>query len=135
MAQRYVLDTNIIAVAIHQNPFTISKIESTRKQNGILILCPVVLYEVSRGLYYRDARKQLAFWEKYKRAFRYLDFEPEDWDEAAKEWANHRQQGKPIADADLLIGVYARRREAILVTDNTKDFALLNIPTENWRRP
>lgn len=45
-----------------------------------------------------------------------------------------RRIGKPINDEfDLLIGVTAIENQLILVTDNTKDFKLLNgIQIENW---
>lgn len=45
-----------------------------------------------------------------------------------------RKIGKPINDEfDLLIGVTAIENQLILVTDNTKDFKLLNgIQMENW---
>ncbi|WKL48474.1 PIN domain-containing protein [Flavobacterium pectinovorum] len=45
-----------------------------------------------------------------------------------------RKIGKPMHDEfDLLIGVTAIENQLILVTDNTKDFKLLNgIQMENW---
>lgn len=45
-----------------------------------------------------------------------------------------RKTGKPINDEfDLLIGVTAIENQLILVTDNTKDFKLLDgIQMENW---
>lgn len=45
-----------------------------------------------------------------------------------------RKTGKPINDGfDLLIGVTAIENQLILVTDNTKDFKLLDgIQMENW---
>ncbi|MDP5200510.1 PIN domain-containing protein [Flavobacterium sp. DG2-3] len=45
-----------------------------------------------------------------------------------------RKIGKPMNDEfDLLIGVTAIENQLILVTDNTKDFKLLNgIQMENW---
>jgi tRNA(fMet)-specific endonuclease VapC len=52
----------------------------------------------------------------------------------AREKVRLRKIGKPINDEfDLLIGVTAIQNELILVTDNEKDFTLLNgIRTENW---
>lgn len=45
-----------------------------------------------------------------------------------------RKIGKPMHDEfDLLIGVTAIENQLILITDNTKDFKLLNgIQMENW---
>jgi Formyl transferase len=65
-------------------------------------------------------------WENYSR---------EDWALAAGLWATRRQDGFPIVDADLLIAVFSRNRNAILVTDNEKDFAGLGVPIVNWTVP
>ncbi|MDA6069590.1 PIN domain-containing protein [Flavobacterium sp. AC] len=52
----------------------------------------------------------------------------------ATEKVRLRKIGKPINDEfDLLIGVTAIENQLILVTDNSKDFKLLNgIQMENW---
>ena len=52
----------------------------------------------------------------------------------AKEKVRLRKLGKPVNDEfDLLIGVTAVQNKLILVTDNVKDFELLEgIKIENW---
>ncbi len=95
-------------------------------------MCPVVFYEVSRGLLHRDAGRKLGFFQDYTANFVWDDFTRADWQRAAHLWANLRQQGRPIADADLLIGAYATRRQAVVVTANQKHFTPLGIQTENW---
>jgi tRNA(fMet)-specific endonuclease VapC len=52
----------------------------------------------------------------------------------AKEKVRLRKMGKPINDQfDLLIGVTAVENNLILVTDNVKDFELIDgIQIENW---
>jgi predicted nucleic acid-binding protein len=41
----------------------------------------------------------------------------------------------PVSDADLLIAVFARIRNAILVTNNEKDVVGLGVVIENWTEP
>ena len=132
---RYVLDTSILSYVLRQDNQVVSQLLDSFAQGADVYLCPFVYYEAWRGLFHRNARQQARFLEIYTQALIYEDFGQADWQEAAETWAVLRGRGQQIHDADLLIGVYARRREAILVTDNTKDFALLNLPTENWRRP
>ena len=81
----------------------------------------------------RDAGKQLDFFLKYTSSFTWQEFTQDDWQSAAQLWANLRFEGHHAGDADLLIGTYAMRRNATLVTDNEKHFAPLKIKVENWR--
>lgn len=64
--------------------------------------------------------------------FVWQDYTLVDWSLAATLWAQRRTQGIPIGDADLLIGVFAINRDAILITDNEKDFIELGVVVENW---
>lgn len=56
--------------------------------------------------------------------FEYDELSRDDWDEAAELWAQLRRRGRQVTDADLLIGVYAERRSAIVVTSNVRDLCL-----------
>ncbi len=98
------------------------------------LMCPVVYYQVYRGLLHRDSKKQLSFFLSYITTYTWSEFNSGDWDRAAQLWAELRRQGEQTEDADLLIGVYALQRSAIVVTDNEKDFIRLGVAIENWRR-
>lgn len=67
-------------------------------------------------------------------SFEWQDYRRDDWALAAELWAQRRALGRPIADADLLIAVFARNRDAVLVTDNEKDFVDLGVKVENWMK-
>ena len=67
--------------------------------------------------------------------------EPDDtlpswWDEFDKFLAENRVSfvhlERELGDADRLIGVFARNRNAVLVTDNDRDFVHLGVSLENW---
>jgi len=96
--------------------------------------CPIVWYEARRGLLANDSKGQMQRliilfgefdWEDYSRA---------DWELAAQLWAQRKVSGRPIHDADLLIAVFAMNRNAVLVTDNEKDFDGLGVTVENWKQ-
>lgn len=131
----FVLDTNILSGILRQEIAVLQELEKNRLRGNQFGLCPFVYYETLRGLTHKNARRQMTLFKELVTYFEYEDFEQGDWQEAAETWAFLRGRGQQIHDADLLIGIYTRRRHATLITDNTKDFALLNIPTENWRRP
>jgi predicted nucleic acid-binding protein len=65
--------------------------------------------------------------------FLWQDFTRDDWALAADLWTARRAQGIPVNDADLLIAVFARNRNAILISDNEKDFVSLDVPIQNWK--
>lgn len=134
MAVRYVLDTNIFAPILRHEVQLGQRVSEALAAQHEFLLCPIVFYEVCRGLIDRKARKQLDFFLSYTATFTWDDFNRADWDQAAELWADLRRQGWQISDADLLIGVYALQRQATIITANEKDFEILNVDLENWRR-
>jgi predicted nucleic acid-binding protein len=80
----------------------------------------------------KNAQVQMQRFEALFELFVWQDYVAADWSLAATLWTQRCAQGKPISDADLLIGVFARNRSAILVTNNEKDFVGLGVTVENW---
>jgi tRNA(fMet)-specific endonuclease VapC len=128
----YVLDTNIISLILRRQPKPLTNFQTILTPNNIVIGCPVVWYELKRGLIAKDAKSQMQLFEALFETFIWQDFDQNDWLQAAALWAARRAQGLPVSDPDLLIGVFARNRNAILITDNEKDFVSLGVKTENW---
>jgi tRNA(fMet)-specific endonuclease VapC len=62
-----------------------------------------------------------------------LDFEPDDAAEAGQIRADLERRGTPIGPYDILIAAQARRRGALLVTANTREFRrVTGLRCENW---
>lgn len=118
----YLLDTNIISLLLRRDPVIERRLEEAFAANATIVLSPIAFYETKRGLLKRDAKKQMAFFERPSPKFVWRDLERQDWEEAARLWAEREKKGQPIEDADLMIAVQAKRLGAILVTDNEKDF-------------
>jgi len=138
MVDRYVLDTNIISAILRKEPGVIHHVSSALLANAEFLLCPVVFYEILRGLERRDAKKQRTYFLQFVETFTWDDFTKLDWQLAAQTYALALAQGESPSDADLLIGTFAAQRDATIITDNEKHFAplvtLLNLPIQNWRR-
>jgi predicted nucleic acid-binding protein len=130
----YVFDTNIMSWIIGLDESVIQRMNETVKPADSILLCPVVWYEVRRGLLAKDARNQINRADIIFSTFMWQDYTQNDWAVAAVLWTHRRQLGLPISDADLLIAVFARNRNAVLVTDNEKDFAQLGVTVENWKK-
>ena len=117
------------------DPIVITRFNAVLTPENLVIACPLVWYEIRRGLLRRDARRQMTRFEELFQTFIWQDYGIADWTLAATLWAARQARGLPIADADLLIGVFARIRAATLATNNEADFAALGIRIENWTKP
>ena len=131
----YVLDTNIISLLLRGDPVVTARFRSSLIPENLVIACPLVWYEIRRGLLKRDARRQTSHFEELFQTFIWQDYTIADWTLATELWAIRQTQGLPIADADLLIAVFARKRSAILATNNESDFQALGVRIENWTKP
>lgn len=132
--KRYVFDTNVVSLLLRRDKNIIETMKTKLQPSDEIIGCPVVWFEVKRGLLAKDAAGQLKRFEQLFATFHWQDFNQEDWELASQLWVKRRNIGKPIEDADLLIGTYAHNRNAILITDNEKDFVDLGFAIENWKR-
>lgn len=134
MDRRFVLDTNIISAVLRRDAVVRSRLVAETVNGAQLYLCPVVYFEVLRGLRHRDAHGQEA---RLKALARGLDWEElwrDDWERASDLWANAASRGRRCDDdADLLIAAYALNRSATVVTANRPHFESLGVPVENWR--
>jgi tRNA(fMet)-specific endonuclease VapC len=65
-----------------------------------------------------------------------LNFDEEDAREAGDIRADLKRRGTPIGPYDLLIAAQARRRDALLVTANVREFARVpGLRTKDWSAP
>jgi predicted nucleic acid-binding protein len=133
---RYLLDTNILSNATKAipSPALIDWLSDQIDDN--LFISPLTIAEIQRGILEKPAgknRKQLEEWfvgpEGPIALFtgRTLPFDQE----AALIWADLMSQGttsgRPRSALDMIIAATAMANNCIIVTDNEKDFAGLNI--------
>jgi tRNA(fMet)-specific endonuclease VapC len=134
--QRYILDTNIISALLKKNSAIATQMDSAVRSNAEFLLCPVVYFEIRRGLLHLSAPRQLRLFDELVSSFLHSEFELSDWREAAEIWADLRKKGIVVSDADILIGTFAKRRSAIVVTGNQRHFhALPSVQWINWLTP
>ncbi len=119
------LDTNVIIGAINGRTPAIRTRLAEQMSLGADIVIPVIaLYEMRYGCAKSDRREQS---ERLIEVFlasgiRVLAFEPEDADHAGDIRAILETKGTPIGPYDVLIAAQARRRGAVLVTTNRREF-------------
>lgn len=130
------LDTNIVIAAINGRVPNIRRRLMQVLADGTVVGIPaIVLYEMWYGIK-KSARPQDNAANLV--TFLALDvtpwpFEPEDGEEAGDIRAGLERAGTPIGPYDILIAAQARRRDALLVTGNTHEFArVAGLRTQDW---
>ncbi len=133
------LDTNAVIAAINRRaPRVRDRLEQTLVDGVAVGIPAIALYELWYGI-------KKSAWPRENAAalatFLTLDvtpwpFEPEDAEEAGDIRAALERAGAPIGPYDVLIAAQARRRGALLVTANAREFARVpGLKTEDWALP
>lgn len=130
---RYSLDTNAWSEVLQKNLSFVARFEDAASRAEI-VLCPVVFYEVRRGLLHAEKTRQLTAFEDLVARCTWLDLSREIWLEMTLLWADLKRRAISPEDADLAIGVHARHFSAIVVTHNVKHFEYLGVEIEDWLR-
>jgi tRNA(fMet)-specific endonuclease VapC len=119
------LDTNVVvAILAGRSPSVRGRFDEARLVGTPIVLSVIALFELQFGAA-NSARPESnshvlnAFLES---GVEILSFDREDATEAAAIRAHLRALGKPIGPYDILIAAQARRRGAVLVTSNTREF-------------
>jgi tRNA(fMet)-specific endonuclease VapC len=121
----FCLDTNIIIHALNRSrPEFATRISRELRDGRSLFVPSIVLYELHYG-FDKGGRRDvnLALLETLlARGFVRLPFDAEDAAEAGGIRAALEAKGAPIGPYDILIAAQARRRGAVLVTLNRREF-------------
>ena len=133
------LDTNVVIDLLKgpQSPVR-TKCEAALEAGFPVAVSTVVLFELWYGAW-KSSRQEgnaMKISELLASPIRVLDFQTEDADEAGKIRATLKRTGTPIGPYDVLIAAQARRRDALLVTANTREFARVpGLQLTDWTVP
>ena len=130
------LDTNAVISLLNDEASPLyPRVESAIEGGQAVAYSSIVLFELWYGVG-MSARRD---WNAQRiadfasGALQVLDFTAEDAEEAGNVRAALRRAGTPIGPYDVLIAAQARRRDALLVTANTREFARVpGLKTEDW---
>ena len=129
------LDTNIVIACIRGRPAGLAERLQRELLNDAFALPVIVLFELQYGIaksVQREANaKRLAIFLQLPLAV--LPLEPDDAEEAGEIRAVLERARIPIGPYDVLIAAQSRRRGAMLVTGNKREFARVpGLKTVNW---
>ena len=133
---RYLLDTNIISNVVKPQPSEPLLAWMAAQRDEDLFIASLTLAEISRGILEKPRGKRRAALDAWFSgsegpqalfAGRILPFD----DRAGLVWARLMTEGKvagrPRSALDMIIAAVAGANECVIVTDNDKDFAGLQI--------
>jgi tRNA(fMet)-specific endonuclease VapC len=133
------LDTNAVISALNQQTSPVlTRIEDAIVAGAALAISSIVLFELWYGVAKstrpeRNARRIADF---LAGPIEVLPFESADAEEAGDIRAALERAGTPIGPYDVLVAAQARRRDALLVTTNAREFARVpRLKFEDWARP
>jgi tRNA(fMet)-specific endonuclease VapC len=130
------LDTNAVIAAILERPAMVrARLKAVLAGGGMVAVSAIVLHEMWYGVAKssRPAANAAALGSLFGLGLERWPFDEDDAREAGEIRAALARAGTPIGPYDLLIAGQARRRGAVLVTANTKEFARVpGLKTEDW---
>ena len=132
----YFLDTNVVIFALNKRkPGIDVRLQRELTIGTRLAISTIVLFELRYGIARSDRREQSgrvldAFLAD---RFEIVNFDYDDADAAGELRGELADAGTPVGPYDVMIAAQARRRGAILVTENLREFARLpGMRIEAW---
>jgi tRNA(fMet)-specific endonuclease VapC len=132
---QFLLDTNILIAMSKQRLALADRLQGIPAD--AILLSSVVVAEIEYGIAKSGRRKHnRRVFDSLLSGFRVLPFDAA----AARLYGPIRAQlekrGRLIGPYDLMIAAHAQSLDAVLVTDNTKEFdRIAGLKTENWLTP
>ncbi len=128
-----ILDTDTISYFFRGNSSVVAKVDEHIQEVGPVYVSVVTYYEVINGLYFKDAKKQLAKFEEFVNLNSILQLTTEIARSSARIFADLRATGQTIGHNDVLIAGTAIVHDFILIANNTSHFSRIpGLMTENW---
>ncbi len=131
----YMLDTNICSFILREKPLYIKeKLKSCEKSHTVA-LSSVVVAELLYGAQKRNSKQLTTIVEAFIGNFVVYDFDKEASFHYAKIRYALEKKGQIIGSNDLFIAAHAKSLDAVLVTNNTKEFERVEgLEIEDWSR-
>ena len=129
----YILDTNIISYIIKNRDFSlIDKFETISKEHRIGV-SSITVAELYYGVRKKDSQKLEALVSEFLLPLERYSFDENAAFEYGKIRVNLESKGNIIGSNDLLIAAHTKSLDAVLVTNNIKEFNKVeNLVVENW---
>jgi len=120
--RKAILDTNIITAFLKGTPSVVERVEQYLNEHESLTISIISYYEVLRGLKAIGSKKRLQVFNRFISDCEVEEIEKPVAEEAADIYAELKNKGKLIEDADILVAATATCKELVVITDNERHF-------------
>jgi tRNA(fMet)-specific endonuclease VapC len=129
----FLLDTNLCIQLLNNHSAQIQD-HFLQHSPEEIVLCSIVKAELLYGARHsQQVEANLQLLKRFFRPLQSLPFDDRCAEEAGQIRADLASQGSPIGPNDLLIAATARAYDAVLVTQNTKEFSrVTNLRLIDW---
>jgi tRNA(fMet)-specific endonuclease VapC len=129
----YLLDTNIITAIIKRDPKITTKLEIVTRHQQKLFISGMTYYEIKRGLLAVKATRKLIDFEKLSHEYTILLLDDMAiFQKASEIYADLKQRGLPIQEADIFIAATAIFHNLILVSHDSDLSRITGLQLEDW---
>ncbi len=131
----YMLDTNICSFIIREKPITVKEKLKSIDTNHRVVLSSIVASELLYGAYKKESQKLIDIVKTFIDFFEILPFDLNAAEEYGKLRAELERKGLIIGAYDLQIAAHAKSINAVLVTNNTREFERIEgLKIEDWTK-
>jgi predicted nucleic acid-binding protein len=127
------LDSDILSYFLAENSTVVDKVKKSIENGDILSMSAVSAYEILKGLYYRNNSKKAI---RFQSLLEYIEVFPFSNNSVAIDaniYAELRQSGITIGDADILIASTVIANNGVLVTNNERHYSVIkSLTLDNW---
>ncbi|MCW9679440.1 type II toxin-antitoxin system VapC family toxin [Dolichospermum planctonicum UHCC 0167] len=129
----YLLDTNIVSAIFKNNLKVIIKLDNLRTQGEKVFISGMTYYEIQRGFLAVKATRKLINLENLCNEYKVLILDDMAiFQKASEIYADLKQRGLPIQDADIFIAATAIIHNLILVSHDSDLLRIKDLQLENW---
>ncbi len=129
----YLLDTNIVSLALKNNLTINKKLENADSQQQFVGISCISYFEIKRGLFAVKATKQLQCFEELCQDYPIILLDNlAIIEKAAEIHANLRLRGLPIQTEDILIAATAMVKGLTVVSNDSDLLRVEGLSLENW---
>ncbi|MDM8558077.1 type II toxin-antitoxin system VapC family toxin [Candidatus Parabeggiatoa sp. HSG14] len=127
------MDTNTVSAMLKQDKQVLKNVMLANTAKRKIFFNTITYYETKRGLLATQATRKMTEFNKIRQRYEMLGTDNEAvLDKASEIYANLKQQGRLLPDADIFIAAVALTYNLTLVTADNHFDRIKDLKVENW---